>query len=85
MSKPIQIFTEPGSSKQYKTGTWRTERPVFKHDTCNDCRICVIVCPDACITGQDNVYNADLDFCKGCGICAHECPVDDIEMVLEVK
>jgi Pyruvate/2-oxoacid:ferredoxin oxidoreductase delta subunit len=26
-----------------------------------------------------------MDFCKGCGICAHECPVDDIDMVLEVK
>ncbi|MGB2990160.1 MAG: 4Fe-4S binding protein [Candidatus Zixiibacteriota bacterium] len=26
-----------------------------------------------------------MDFCKGCGICAEECPVDDIEMVLEVR
>jgi len=85
MSKPIQIYTEGGSSKSYKTGTWRTERPIFKHDACNDCRICVICCPDACIFGQDSVYDADLDFCKGCGICAHECPVNDIEMVLEVK
>jgi pyruvate ferredoxin oxidoreductase delta subunit len=85
MSKPIQITTDPGSSKEYKTGTWRTKRPVFKHDACNDCRICVMVCPDACIFGQNNVYDADLDFCKGCGICAEECPVDDIDMVLEVK
>jgi len=85
MSKPIQIYTEPGSSKNYKTGTWRTEKPVFKHDTCNDCRICVIVCPDACVFGQDSVYDADLEFCKGCGICAYECPVNDIDMVLEVK
>ncbi len=30
-------------------------------------------------------YDANLDFCKGCGICAYECPVDDIDMVLEVK
>jgi pyruvate ferredoxin oxidoreductase delta subunit len=45
----------------------------------------VIVCPDACVFGQDNIYDADLDFCKGCGICAEECPVDDIDMVLEVK
>lgn len=85
MSKPIQITTDPGSSKRYKTGTWRTKRPVFKHDKCNDCRICVMVCPDACIFGQNNVYDADLDFCKGCGICAEECPVDDIDMVPEVK
>ena len=85
MSKPIQITTKPGSSKNYKTGSWRTMRPIFKQDTCNDCRICVVVCPDACIFGSDNKYYADLDFCKGCGMCAHECPVNDIDMVLEVK
>jgi pyruvate ferredoxin oxidoreductase delta subunit len=27
----------------------------------------------------------DFDFCKGCGICANECPKDAIEMVLEEK
>lgn len=85
MSKPILITARPGSSKVNKTGDWRTFVPVFKHETCNDCRICVTVCPDACIFGRDNVYNAELDYCKGCGICAYECPVDDIEMVLEVK
>ncbi len=85
MSKPIQIAVAPGSSKVNKTGSWRTLRPVFKHETCNDCRICVIVCPDACIAGADKIYDADFDFCKGCGICANECPVNDIDMVLEVK
>ncbi len=85
MSKPIQISVAPGTSKVNKTGSWRTTRPIFKHDTCNDCRSCGLVCPDACITGYDNVYDADLDYCKGCGICAYECPVDDIDMVVEVK
>lgn len=85
MSKPILTSVGPGTSKVNKTGAWRTLVPIFKHDTCNDCRICVQVCPDACITGENSVYNADLDFCKGCGICAYECPVDDIDMVLEVK
>ena len=27
----------------------------------------------------------DYDFCKGCGICANECPADAIEMGLEGK
>lgn len=85
MSKPIQLSVAPGTSKANKTGSWRTMRPIFKHDTCNDCRICVIVCPDACVIGGDFVYNADLNYCKGCGICAHECPVDDIDMITEVK
>ena len=85
MSKPIQISVAPWTSKVNKTGSWRTMRPIFKHDACNDCRICVLVCPDACITGSDNVYNANLDYCKGCGICSHECPVNDIDMAPEVK
>ena len=44
-----------------------------------------MVCPDGVIFGEDKKYRADMDFCKGCGICAEECPVDDIEMVLEVR
>ena len=85
MSKPTLTAVGPGTSKVNKTGSWRTLMPVFKHDTCNDCRICVLVCPDACIFGKDFKYEADMDYCKGCGICAYECPVDDIDMVLEVK
>lgn len=27
----------------------------------------------------------DYKYCKGCGICAHECPIDAIDMVPEVK
>lgn len=85
MSKPILLNAQPGSSKAYKTGSWRTLMPVFKHKDCTDCRICVTVCPDACVSGKDKIYNANMDFCKGCGICAYECPVNDIDMVLEVK
>jgi len=29
------------------------------------------------------IVGIDLNHCKGCGICAHECPVDAIEMVEE--
>jgi pyruvate ferredoxin oxidoreductase delta subunit len=85
MSKPILLHAAPGSSKVNKTGSWRTLMPVFKHKDCTDCRICVTVCPDACVSGQDKKYDANMDYCKGCGICAYECPVDDIDMVLEVK
>jgi Pyruvate/2-oxoacid:ferredoxin oxidoreductase delta subunit len=28
-------------------------------------------------------FSPDLDFCKGCGICAHECPRKAISMVAE--
>jgi len=41
-----------------------------------------MICPEGCIEGTEkNQYNADLDYCKGCGLCADICPKKDIEMV----
>jgi pyruvate ferredoxin oxidoreductase delta subunit len=39
--------------------------------------------PAALITEASLVPAADLDYCKGCGICARECPTRCIEMVEE--
>jgi pyruvate ferredoxin oxidoreductase delta subunit len=39
-------------------------------------------CPDGAISEDLDV---DLDFCKGCGICANECPKKAITMVREEK
>jgi Pyruvate/2-oxoacid:ferredoxin oxidoreductase delta subunit len=42
------------------------------------------VCPDnAVIKLANGKYEFNLDYCKGCGICAHECPCGAIEMVPE--
>jgi Pyruvate/2-oxoacid:ferredoxin oxidoreductase delta subunit len=35
------------------------------------------------LDGPGEKYAIDLDFCKGCGICAAECPCGAIEMVPE--
>ena len=32
---------------------------------------------------QDGFFEANLDYCKGCGICAHECWPGAIKMVNE--
>lgn len=50
--------------------------------TCNLCFQCVSSCPEACIRLDDekNGVSVDLDFCKGCGICAYECPRGIIAM-----
>jgi Pyruvate/2-oxoacid:ferredoxin oxidoreductase delta subunit len=32
----------------------------------------------------DTYFEADLEYCKGCGICAEECPTKAIEMITEV-
>jgi len=85
MRLPVGFYAQPGTSKRNKTGTWRTQRPVYLHKTCIDCKFCVIYCPDGCVSGEKKVYDANLDYCKGCGICVQVCPVDDIQMAPEVR
>ena len=49
-------------------------------DSCVRCRYtdCVDVCPVDCFREGPNFLEIDLDYCKGCGICVAECPVNAI-------
>lgn len=78
------VITEAGNSKKYQTGDWRTSRPVFDPEKCSQCMLCVIFCPDAAIALKEGkVVGMNYDYCKGCGICATECPREAIEMIGE--
>ncbi len=78
------IVTQPGSTAEYETGTWRSERPVLDEEKCNQCGLCYIYCPDASIDFDNDTYpKVNLFSCKGCGICAVECPKEAITMVEE--
>lgn len=78
------IATEPGSARQYQTGTWRSQRPAYDFNKCIRCGICYIFCPEGCIgQTEDKYFTADLYYCKGCGICAKECPTRVITMAEE--
>jgi 2-oxoacid:acceptor oxidoreductase delta subunit (pyruvate/2-ketoisovalerate family) len=52
---------------------------------CFECDNCFGVCPDNAVIklGPGNRFKIDLDYCKGCGICASECPCGAIVMVPE--
>jgi NADPH-dependent glutamate synthase beta subunit-like oxidoreductase len=53
---------------------------------CFSCDNCYGVCPDNAVIklgAPGERYAIDYDFCKGCGICAAECPCGAIEMVPE--
>jgi len=52
---------------------------------CFECDNCYGVCPDNAVVklGQGNRFRFNYDFCKGCGVCAQECPCGAITMVPE--
>lgn len=78
------IITEPGNASQYQTGGWRTQRPILDTSKCIKCGLCTIFCPEGCRrqTAEGN-FDANLFYCKGCGICACECWTQAITMVGE--
>ena len=78
------IIFEPGTSTQYKTGEWRNLRPIINAKACTKCSMCWVYCPDAAIKlHDDGMPEIDLNYCKGCGICASECAPKAIVMVEE--
>lgn len=68
-----------GTAEEFKTGDWRSEKPIFHKEKCINCYFCWIYCPDSSILLDENKKVAGIDYehCKGCGICAKECPVKE--------
>jgi pyruvate ferredoxin oxidoreductase delta subunit len=72
---------EAGNAKYYRTGSWRTQRPLRDDVKCTQCLFCYFFCPDSSVLVENQkVTDFDYEHCKGCGICAVECPVDAISM-----
>ena len=81
--------SSPGIGEAGKTGEWRNSFPVINQEKCvvskhnkPACFLCWLYCPDAIVSKTIPVL-IDLQFCKGCGICAQICPSKAITMVNE--
>jgi len=75
------MITTPGSSMEYHTGAWKAQKPVIDEKKCIQCLICFASCPDNCFSIQDGKRGQpNLNYCKGCGICANVCPTKAISM-----
>ncbi|OQB14994.1 MAG: Pyruvate synthase subunit PorD [Firmicutes bacterium ADurb.Bin193] len=79
---PGGVISEAGNAEKFKTGDWRSIRPVWIVEKCTQCMLCFPVCPDSSIPvdAEGKRTEFDFDHCKGCGVCAQVCPFDAIEM-----
>jgi 2-oxoacid:acceptor oxidoreductase delta subunit (pyruvate/2-ketoisovalerate family) len=50
---------------------------------CFECDNCYGVCPDNAVIKLGHRFRFNYDYCKGCGVCAAECPCGAIMMVPE--
>lgn len=85
MKISIGAVVEGATALNYKTGSWRDQKPIIDYAVCKNCGICEMVCPDSAVHEVNERYEIDYVYCKGCGLCARECVADAIKMVLEVK
>lgn len=83
--------SEPGPGDAGHTGSWRVERPVLDTSKCipaksnkEACFLCWMYCPEGVIS-RTIPPAFDFEYCKGCGICAEECPAGAITMVNETE
>lgn len=68
------MIVEAGNAIQHYTSGWRAMRAIFHHENCSQCFRCWVYCPDSAICVEDSkVVGIDLNYCKGCGVCAYEC------------
>ena len=52
----------------------------FSCGVCNRCANCYNSCPDLAVIKTPAGYQVNLDYCKGCGLCAAECPGGSLGM-----
>jgi len=57
----------------------------FSCGNCIFCDNCLDYCPELAVRRSDGAYAVDGDYCKGCGLCAEECPTGSIAMREELR
>ncbi|MFX0085409.1 MAG: 4Fe-4S dicluster domain-containing protein [Candidatus Hodarchaeota archaeon] len=76
---PMAGSAPSGSARFFRTGDWAAKIPKLIIENCTSCLRCYFYCPDSAIsmdTGEDDKRYPKFDYfyCKGCGVCANECP-----------
>lgn len=65
---------------------WTEAGRCFNCGVCTGCDNCLVFCPDVAIRRNQtpDTYDVLDQYCKGCGICARECPRHVITMVAAI-
>jgi 2-oxoacid:acceptor oxidoreductase gamma subunit (pyruvate/2-ketoisovalerate family)/2-oxoacid:acceptor oxidoreductase delta subunit (pyruvate/2-ketoisovalerate family) len=63
--------------------SWRVFTPEIDIDKCIGCKNCWVFCPETAFNWDETTNKPSIRYnaCKGCGVCANECPVNAIDMV----
>jgi 2-oxoacid:acceptor oxidoreductase delta subunit (pyruvate/2-ketoisovalerate family) len=81
-ARRVTTFDEVVSGLDESTALFEARR-CMSCGNCFGCDNCYGVCPDNAIIklgSGEYEYEIDYDYCKGCGLCATECPCGAIEM-----
>jgi len=84
LARRTSSFDEVQGGLTERTALYEARR-CLSCGNCFECDNCYGVCPDNAVIklGPGNRFEFNLDFCKGCGLCAAECPCGAIDMVPE--
>jgi 2-oxoacid:acceptor oxidoreductase delta subunit (pyruvate/2-ketoisovalerate family) len=84
MQKRVTSFDEVVMALDETTALFEARR-CLSCGNCFECDNCYGVCPDNAVIklGPGNRFRFNYDYCKGCGVCAAECPCGAIRMVPE--
>jgi len=84
MQKRITSFDEVVMALDEGTALFEARR-CLSCGNCFECDNCYGVCPDNAVIklGPGKRFRFNYDYCKGCGVCAAECPCGAIRMVPE--
>lgn len=96
--QPVKRYEKEARSIHMRLKGFKEVYPAFDQDDiiseaercfscglCFDCGNCYMYCPDNAVQKSKTTgfFEFDYDFCKGCGLCAKECPCHYIQMTLE--
>ena len=56
------VIEDVGNAQEYKTGDWRSQKPVHDNTKCTRCALCWLFCPDSAVFEiEDEYFDTNLD------------------------